>query len=185
MNDLDLEKVQEPVNKIMEMDQYLTFTLDRELYAVNVMNIQEVLEYQSISRVPGMPEYMMGIINLRGSVVPVFDLKLELGLGKTERTTETGIIVAELQLDKTLIEIGLLADSVHEVVELRNEDMEQAPNIGINIDTSFIRGMGKQKDDFILILDVRNVLSNQKITSYKSGEIGLTECESAHCGIGC
>ena len=185
MNDLELKMDRELINETMGMDQYLTFTLDRELYAINVMNIREVLEYQSISRVPRMPEYMMGIINLRGSIVPVIDLKLELGLGKTERTMDTGIIVAELQLDESLIVIGLLADSVHEVVELCNEDMDQAPNIGTRIDTSFLRGMGKKKGEFILILDVRNVLSNQTITSCKSGEIGLEVCDDAHCGIGC
>lgn len=146
-----------------ELNQYLTFCVDSESYAINVTHIQEVLELQKISRVPRMPEYMRGIINLRGSVVPVFDLKTKFGLGKIEQSIDTSIIVTELITEDESVVIGLLADSVNEVVVIREDDIEPTVSFGTKIDSSFIQGIGKISEKFIILLKVENILGQDQI----------------------
>ena len=144
--------------------QYLTFNLDKEHYAIDVSNIREVLEFQTVSIIPGMPAYMRGIINLRGNVVPVIDLKMKFGLGKTEKKTDTSVIVTEVKLSDGEIVMGLLTDSISEVVDIEADQIEPAPNIGTAIDSSFIQGMGKKGDVFIILLDINKVLSSDELS---------------------
>ena len=144
--------------------QYLTFNLDKEHYAIDVSNIREVLEFQTVSIIPGMPAYMRGIINLRGNVVPVIDLKMKFGLGKTEKKTDTSVIVTEIKLSDSEIVMGLLTDSVSEVVDMEADQVEPAPNIGTAIDSSFIQGMGKKGDEFIILLNINKVLSSDELS---------------------
>lgn len=148
-------------------NQYLTFRVDHEQYAINVINIREVLEFQTVSRVPRMPDYMRGIINLRGSVVPVLDLKMKFGLGSTDKSIDTSVIVTEVNLDGDEVVIGLLTDSVNEVVDIDTDQIAPAPNIGTKIDSSFIEGMGKKGDQFIIILNIDNVLSKSELSDIK------------------
>lgn len=148
----------------MITNQYLTFNVEKEHYAINVSNIREVLEFQSVSKIPRMPAYMRGIINLRGNVVPVIDLKMKFGLGETEKKIDTSVIVTEIKLDDGEIVMGLLTDSVSEVVDIEADQIEPAPNIGTAIDSSFIQGMGKKGDEFIILLDINKVLSSDELS---------------------
>ncbi|MDY0300371.1 MAG: chemotaxis protein CheW [Trichlorobacter sp.] len=151
------------VASITETVQYLTFKLADEVFALDVAKVREILEYTSITKVPQTPEFMRGVINLRGSVVPVIDLRLKFGMAPTEQTINTCIIVVEVTLDGDTTVLGALADSVQEVVEMEPEQIEPAPHIGTRLNTEFIKGMGKHDDNFIIILDIDRVFSEQEI----------------------
>ncbi|MFW6339020.1 MAG: chemotaxis protein CheW [Alkalispirochaetaceae bacterium] len=147
------------------MNQYLTFTLAGEQYAVEVGKVKEVLEYTSVTKVPRTLEFMRGVINLRGSVVPVIDLRLKFDLGETEKTIDTSIIVMEVQIGGETVVLGTLADSVQEVIGMDASQMEPAPSIGTTVKSDFIRGIGKQEDQFIMILDIDAVFSETEISA--------------------
>jgi purine-binding chemotaxis protein CheW len=145
--------------------QYLTFQLGEEVFAIDVVNVREILEFNSVTKVPKSPEYMRGVINLRGSVVPVFDMRLKFGMAATDKTINTCIVVVEVSFESEDIIIGALVDSVQEVFELEAGQIEPAPRIGTHLRTEFIRGMGKRDDRFIIILDIDRVFSAEEITS--------------------
>jgi purine-binding chemotaxis protein CheW len=147
-----------------EMSQYLTFTISNETYALNVSSVKEVQEFTSLTKVPRMPDFMRGIINLRGSVVPVIDLKMKFGMGSTEKDIDTSIIVTEVTIDDEIVIMGLLTDSVKEVIELNESEIEPTPYIGTKIDTAFIKGMGKKDDIFLIVLDIDRVLTVNEIS---------------------
>jgi chemotaxis signal transduction protein len=155
--------------------QYLTFNVGGDDYAINVGNIREVLEFQSVSRVPRMPDYMRGIINLRGSVVPVIDLKTKFDLGQTEKSIDTSVIVTELKIGDDDVVLGLLTDAVNEVVDIDETDIEPTPNIGTTIDSSFIKGMGKKDDKFIIILNINRIFSNNEVRELTTESISEGE----------
>jgi len=142
-----------------ESNQYLTFVLDEEDFALEIMKVKEVLDYINITRVPRMPGYLCGVINLRGNVVPVIDLRLKLGMSKIQRTVDTCIVIMEIHMDGELVQMGALTDAVKGVIELESKDIVSAPKLGTRLNTEFIRGMGKQDDQFIIILDIDRVLS--------------------------
>jgi len=144
---------------ITETVQYLTFKLSDEIFAIDVSKVREILEFTSITKVPQTPEFMRGVINLRGSVVPVIDLRLNFGMTSTEQTVNTCIIVVEVSLDGEVIVLGALADSVQEVVEMEPDKIEPAPHLGTKLNTDFIKGMGKINDDFVMILDIDKVFA--------------------------
>ncbi|HWR98703.1 MAG TPA: chemotaxis protein CheW [Candidatus Methanoperedens sp.] len=144
--------------------QYLTFRLCEETFALDITQVREVLDYTAITRVPRMPEFMRGVINLRGSVVPVVDLRLKLGMGATERTVNTCIIIAEVAIGGECTLLGALADSVQEVIDLGAVQIEPPPRLGTSIQTQFIRGMGKHDESFVIILDVDRVFTNDELT---------------------
>ena len=123
--------------------QYLTFKLDGESFATNIAKVREVLEYEEITRVPGTLEYMQGVINVRGSVVPVVDLRIQFHLGISDPTVDTCIIISEVEIDGIVTIIGVFADSVQEVIELGPEQMEPAPTMGSRVNTQYIQAMGK------------------------------------------
>ena len=144
---------------ITETVQYLTFKLSDEIFAIDVSKVREILEFTSITKVPQTPEFMRGVINLRGSVVPVIDLRLNFGMECTEQTVNTCIIVVEVDLDGELIVLGALADSVQEVVEMEPDKIEPAPHLGTKLNTEFIKGMGKIDNEFVMILDIDKVFA--------------------------
>jgi purine-binding chemotaxis protein CheW len=148
---------------IVEKSQFLTFTLDQEQYAIDVAKVKEVLEYTNVTRVPRTQEFMRGVINLRGSVVPVIDLRMKFGMDKTETTIDTSIVVVEVEIDGETVVLGTLADSVQEVVDLDRNQIEPAPQIGTKINTSFIQGIGKQDEHFIIILNIDRVFTDAEI----------------------
>ncbi|HUX50032.1 MAG TPA: chemotaxis protein CheW [Spirochaetia bacterium] len=147
----------------VEKSQYLTFTLDKEQYAIDVAKVKEVLEYSTVTKVPRTPLFMRGVINLRGSVVPVVDLRMKFDMGETEKTISTSIIVVEVIIEGETVVIGTLADSVQEVINLDRGQIEPTPQIGTKIDADFIEGIGKQDGRFIMILDIDRVFTESDL----------------------
>lgn len=134
--------------------QYLTFRLDGEAFATEISKVREVLEFTKITRVPRSPGFMRGVINLRGSVVPVIDLRKQFGMPVAKRTVDTCIIILEVTIDDKATVIGALADSVQEVIDLKADQLSEAPTLGTRIDTQFISAMGKLDDRFVMVLDL-------------------------------
>lgn len=141
---------------------YLTFTLDKELYAVNVSRVREVLESTRITRLPNTAEYMKGIINLRGSSVPVIDLKMKFGLSATAESGKASIVVMELESAGEMIVVGALADDVHEVIEISADKIDPAPRFGTRLAATYIQGLARRGEDFVVILDVDRVFSDDE-----------------------
>ncbi len=144
---------------IVETTQYLTFKLEDEVFALDISKVREVLDFTTVTKVPKTPEFMRGVINLRGSVVPVVDLRLKFGMSRTEKTVNTCIIITEVTVDNETTVLGALADSVQEVMDLEPGQIEAAPKIGTRLNTEFIRGMGKRDNTFVIILDIDKVFS--------------------------
>lgn len=149
--------------KTLDSSTFLTFGLGEELFALKVNHVREVLDVGDVTRVPRMPDFMRGVINLRGSVVPVVDLRKKLGMGAVEDTVNTCIIVVEVDIDGEPVVIGAMADSVQEVFELGEGDIEPPPSIGTNLDAGHILGMGKCDNGFLIILDIDRVFSGEEI----------------------
>jgi purine-binding chemotaxis protein CheW len=135
---------------------------------MDVATVREVLDFTSITRIPRTPEFMRGVINLRGSVVPVVDLRLAFGMSATEKTVNTCIIVVEVSLEGETTILGALADSVEEVIDLEPDQIQPAPKIGTSIKTDFIRGMGKRDAQFLMILDIDRVFSAEQLAGLRS-----------------
>jgi purine-binding chemotaxis protein CheW len=152
------------VSTITETTQYLTFKLDEEIFALDVAKVREILEYSTVTKVPQTPDFMRGVINLRGSVVPVIDLRLKFGMSATEQTVNTCIIVTEVGMEGETVLLGALADSVQEVDEMEPGQIEAAPHIGTRLNTDFIKGMGKQGSNFVMILDIDKVFETDDLT---------------------
>jgi len=151
------------VPAITETRQYLTFNLGEESFALDVANVREILEFTNLTRIPRTPEFMRGVINLRGSVVPVMDMRVKFNLTRTEKTVDTCIIVAEVSLEGETIVLGALVDSVQEVFELEPDCIEPAPKIGAGLKTEFIKGMGKRDEKFVIILDIDSVFTADEL----------------------
>ncbi len=156
--------------------QYLTFKLKEEVFAIEISKVREVLEYTTVTNVPRTPDFMSGVINLRGNVVPVIDLNLKLGMPQTERTIDTCIIIVEISVSGETVVIGALADSVQEVIEIEPENIEPAPKIGTSLNIEFLKSMGKKDDHFMMILDIDKVLSIEDIAAV-SGDIDIKKQE--------
>ena len=148
---------------ISSSDQYLTFTLGDELYGTDISKVREVLDYPTITKVPRMPDYLLGVTNLRDNVVPIIDMRRKFGLSPKERTVDTCVVIVEIKIKGEEITIGCLADSVKEVLDLPLDQIEPPPRIGLGIDTEFLKGMGKQGEKFILILDIDKVFSSAEL----------------------
>jgi purine-binding chemotaxis protein CheW len=153
------------IESITDTRQYLTFRLGEEVFALGVSNVREILEFTTVTRVPKTPEFMRGVINLRGSVVPVLDMRLKFGLTKAEKTVDTCIIVVEVSFEGENTIIGALVDSVQEVFDLEPDQIEPAPKIGTQLRTEFIKGMGKRDDHFIILLDIDKVFSSEELAT--------------------
>ncbi len=161
------------VTSITDIRQYLTFQLSEEVFAIDVSHVREILEFTTVTKVPKTPDYMRGVINLRGSVVPVLDMRLKFGMSMTEKTVDTCIIVVEVSFEGENTIIGALVDSVQEVFELEPDQIEPAPKIGTQLKTEFIKGMGKKDDRFIIMLDIDKVFSSEELSMVQGS--GLDE----------
>ena len=139
------------------ISSYITFKLGDELFAIDVARVREVLDLSEITRVPTAPPYMRGVVNVRGSAVPVVDLRLKFGLPPTPDTVDTRIVVIELELDGELTVVGGLADSVREVLELDRSEIREPPRIAMRWRADMIEGMGKKGEQFIIVLDIARV----------------------------
>jgi purine-binding chemotaxis protein CheW len=162
------------VHTVTEAGRYLTFTLNGEAYALDIFHVTEILEYRSLTVVPMMPDFIRGVINLRGRAVPIIDLAIRFGRGRTEVRRRTSIIIVHIN-DPSLAEmselsgdekgiadgqdIGVLVDSASKVVTLQPGDIEPAPSFGAGIRADYISGMARRDDDFLILLDIGHVLS--------------------------
>lgn len=153
----------ETISQTGNTRQYLSFVLDKELFAFEVLRVREVLEVSRITRVPKTPKFMIGVINLRGGVVPVIDLRLKFELPAGETTVETSIIILETQTDGEAMIIGALVDAVKAVIHLEATDIEEAPKVGMRLGREFIAGIGKKGDHFIILLDSDRVFSKTEM----------------------
>jgi purine-binding chemotaxis protein CheW len=164
--------------QISEMRQYLTFKLGNEIFGIDVAKVREILDFTTITEIPRTPEFMSGVINLRGNVVPVVDLRLCFQMSKTVRTRNTCIVVVEVLLESESTVIGALADSVEEVIDMEPDQIKPAPKIGTQIRTDFIKGMGTRENQFIMILDIDRVFSVEQLVAARDAREGSALAEA-------
>ncbi len=147
--------------------EYLTFSLGSENFALGIETVREVLEMTAITKIPRTPEYMRGVINLRGHAVPVIELRRKFGMSKKEDTVDTCIIIVEIIMDGESSIMGGLVDSVSEVLELADDKIEPAPLMGAAVDTAFIKGIGRLNEEFIIILKLNRIFSKEELAMAK------------------
>ena len=148
-----------------EANQYLTFALAGEMFAVGILNVKEIIEYGSLTEIPMMPAFIRGVINLRGAVVPVIDLAARFGGKASTVQRRTCIVIVEVQQDDAKHDIGIMVDAVSEVLEIPGSEIEPAPAFGAKIRADFIAGMGKVNSKFVIILDITRVLSVEEMAT--------------------
>lgn len=160
MHEQQLEKnIRYESFKVNKVTQFLTFELNNEAYGINILKIKEIIDYGNITRVPMMPEFIEGVINLRGSVVPVVNLALRFSQQSSPKTKRSSIVILELKGENETIEIGIIVDVVNEVLDLLSTEIEPSPSFGTKIRTDFICGMGKVSDQLLILLNIENILS--------------------------
>jgi purine-binding chemotaxis protein CheW len=168
--------------------QYLTFFLGDEEYAVGILRAKEIIQYDVVTRVPGTPGWIRGVINLRGSVVPVLDLAVKFALPETEASKSTCIVIAEVELEGERLVMGVLADAVSQVIDLLPSDIEPTPAFGTRVHVDYLLGMGKLGKKFVLILDIDKVLSTEELRTAADVEpesaAGDTSASSPEAGLG-
>ena len=143
--------------------KYLTFNLGEEGYGLEILKVQEIIGIQTITRIPRTPEYVKGVINLRGKVIPVIDLRLKFSMEEQEITRESCIIVVQVQREHAALTIGILVDEVSEVLDIAEGQIEAAPSLGTRADTKFILGMAKAENAVKILLDIDRVLSVEEM----------------------
>lgn len=149
--------------------KYLTFALGHEEYGLEILKVREIIGYMDITAVPQTPKYVKGVINLRGQVIPVIDLRLKFGMEAVQRTDETCIIVVEISQKDHKYNTGIVVDRVSEVLDIAGENIEDAPQFGSNIDTTFILGMGKVGESVKILLDIDKVLLDADLHGLRNG----------------
>jgi purine-binding chemotaxis protein CheW len=155
-----------------QIDQYLTFMLGGEVFAIGILSIKEIIEYSSLTEVPMMPACIRGVINLRGAVVPVIDIAVRFGRAAAPVTKRTCIVIIEVTTNGERQDVGVIVDAVNEVLEIPLADIEPPPTFGARIRTDFMRGMGKVNQKFVILLDVDHVLALDELA-------GLAEAAEA------
>lgn len=153
--------------ELTAIQTYLSFKLSEEVFAINVSKVLNILEMKPITRVPKSPDYMKGVINLRGTVLPVIDLRLKFGLPENNVTVDTNIIVLNIEREGEEIMLGILVDAVREVLEFKTEDIAPSPSIGTKYNSGFIEGMWRIDENFIMILNIDKVFSLDEIIDFK------------------
>jgi purine-binding chemotaxis protein CheW len=160
--------------------QYLTFSLGGEMFAVAILNVKEIIEFGSLTEIPMMPAFIRGVINLRGSVVPVIDLSARFGSKPTEVGRRTCIVIVEApDEDDVRHDIGIIVDAVSEVLEIPSSEIEPPPSFGAKIRADFIFGMGKVAGKFVILLNINKVLSVEEIALLTSTDTGTPEGQIA------
>lgn len=142
---------------------YITFSLAGERFAIGVAHVREVLDLITVTRVPTAPSYMRGVVNVRGSAIPVIDLRQKLGLPSAADDVNTRILVLELEIDDEQTVVGALANSVHDVVEIEPQELVEAPRLAMRWRSDLIHGMAKRGDQFLMILDIVRVFANDVV----------------------
>jgi purine-binding chemotaxis protein CheW len=155
--------------------QYLTFFLADEEYAINIQRVREIIEYTAVTKVPKVPEWIRGVINLRGSVVPVVDLAVRFGLKERSVTKTTCIVIVEVEQDSERTVMGVIADAVNQVIDLAPKDIEEPPAFGTRVRLEYLVGMGKLGKKFALILNIDRVLSTAELLTVSNLQAGTVD----------
>ena len=154
-------------NHEFSSQQYVTFSLGDELFGVEVSRTREILSVAPVTKVPQTPEYLLGVINIRGQVVPVVDMRLKLGIEARDESEDTCIVVVEVNIDDELITVGALADAVREVLEVRSDQIEPPPRLGTRLNTDYINGMGNVDEQFMILLNIDRIFNSDEILLVK------------------
>jgi len=149
---------------VIKAGKYLTFKLAKEDYGISLLKVREIIGMMPITSVPRTPDFVKGVINLRGKVIPVTDLRLRFGMPEIDYTDRTCIIVVEIQTAESTIQVGIVVDAVTEVLPVREEEIEPAPEFGASVDTRYILGMANMEGAVKILLDIDRVLSSEEIT---------------------
>jgi len=155
---LDLNDYADDLNS-----KFLTFSLTNEEYGIGIMKIKEIIGMMPITKVPQTPDFVKGVINLRGKVIPVIDLRLRFQLDAMDYTDRTCIIVVEVEIEKGILTMGLVVDSVSEVLPINNKDIEKAPSFGTKVNTTYILGIAKSEKRVMILLDIDKILSMEEM----------------------
>jgi purine-binding chemotaxis protein CheW len=153
----------------MSAGKYLTFKLGAESYGIGILKVQEIIGMMAVTRMPRTPAYVRGVVNLRGKVIPVLDLRLKFGMETRQDTDRTCIIVVQLQSSGSVVTMGIIVDEVSEVLDVAAEQIEPPPTFGMSVDVSFILGMGKVGQKVVLLLDADRILMRQELEEIGSG----------------
>ena len=161
-----------------QLQQYLTFFVGSENFAIGILDVKEIIEMGNVTRVPMTPDFIRGVINLRGNVVPVVDLSARLGRDISQLTKRTSIVLVEIESGDEVQMIGMMVDQVNEILEIPEENIQAAPDFGADIRTEFIQAMGRVDDEFLILLDIKRVLSVEELSQvnqvYKAADSGNT-----------
>jgi purine-binding chemotaxis protein CheW len=163
--DNDISVIDQTVRAMtVKEGKYLTFSLAGEEYGIGILKVREIVGMMTITRIPQTPSYIKGVVNLRGKVIPVVDLRLKFGIEAMDYTDRTCIIVVEIAGTAKEIPMGVVVDSVSEVLNIRQSDIEETPNFGTKIDTDYILGMAKMSGGVKILLDIDRVMSEAEVT---------------------
>lgn len=166
----------------MDARQYLTFQLAGEMYAVGILHVKEIIEYGTLTGIPMVPNFIRGVINLRGSVVPVIDLAARFGGENSRIGRRSCIVIVELHDGEALQDIGIVVDAVNEVIDIPAADIEPPPAFGVRIRTDFIAGMGKVAGRFVIVLDIKRVLSVEEMAQIS--QLAQSDGDAAAVSVG-
>jgi len=159
------QNMDESMNTVSEIEgKYLTFSLAGEEYGIGILKVKEIIGMMPVTPVPQTPMFVKGVINLRGKVIPVLDLRLKFGMEEIDYTERTTIIVVEVAVQSGLVQIGIVVDSVSEVINIKVEEIEETPAFGARLDTDYIMGMAKLEGNVKILLDIDRVLSTEELT---------------------
>jgi purine-binding chemotaxis protein CheW len=162
----EVETMDQAVKAMAEREgKYLTFTLAEEEYGIGILKIKEIIGMLPITSVPQTPDFVKGVINLRGKVIPVIDLRLRFGMGEIDYTERTCIIVVEIESQAGTVLIGIVVDSVSEVLNVKGDDIADTPTFGTKLNTEYILGMAKMDGGVKILLDIDQVLSSEEISA--------------------
>jgi purine-binding chemotaxis protein CheW len=167
MDQETLTNTQPAAGAVLNQDlagKYLTFHLAEEVYGLVILKVQEIIGVMSVTKVPRMPEFIRGVINLRGKIIPVIDLRLQFGLQGQQDTAKTCIIVVQIARGDHKITMGIIVDEVAEVINLKGEQIEPPPSFGTAVSTDFILGMGKVSQKVIMLLDIDRILATEQLS---------------------
>ncbi|MDA3879275.1 MAG: chemotaxis protein CheW [Prolixibacteraceae bacterium] len=156
---------------------YLTFSLGKENFALNVEHVEKILEYQEVTEVPKAPEYMLGVFNLRGEVIPLIDTRVKFGMEKAEVTTSTCVLVINILSDDETIKLGALVDNVKEVIKFNTADLMKLPTVGKQNKTEFLDGVMRINETFVLLLNVDKIFSVDEIVELRAANFDLEGAE--------
>ncbi len=152
----------------VQKNKYLTFELDDEGYAIPILKVKEIIGMMQITEVPRLPKFVKGVINLRGKIIPVIDLRLKFGLEEKSYDERTSIIVVELETENSTSVSGMVVDTVNEVLDINDTDIEPPPRYGSDVDQAFLTGMGKVQENVIMLLNADKILSSTEIQKLES-----------------